>query len=97
MNSISIKKSIVFDKNDILSLSYQCSKVPGKKKLFKVNAGVLIFEEPFIILSMQDVSSEKEINTLKKQSNATDVIYLRGINEMREKIVKLITFIEYKF
>lgn len=46
------------ESNDVLKVKYESSLQPSKTKLFKVNVGVLVFEEPFIILSMQDVSSE---------------------------------------
>jgi len=46
------------ESNDVLKVRYESSLQPSKIKLFKVNVGVLVFEEPFIILSMQDVSSE---------------------------------------
>jgi len=46
------------ESNDVLKVRYENSLQPSKTKVFKVNVGVLVFEEPFIILSMQDVSSE---------------------------------------
>jgi len=46
------------ERKDVLRVRYESSLQPEKRKLFKVNVGVLVFEEPFIILSMQDVSSE---------------------------------------
>jgi len=46
------------ERKDVLRVRYESSLQPEKRRLFKVNVGVLVFEEPFIILSMQDVSSE---------------------------------------
>lgn len=55
----------------------------GNIKKYKIKAGTLIFEEPFIILSMQDVSSNSNLSNLRIKSTTNDLIYLKSINEIR--------------
>ncbi|EAR87324.2 transmembrane protein, putative (macronuclear) [Tetrahymena thermophila SB210] len=83
--------SIKYAKHDVLYVTYENPKCQGEIKRMKIKAGTLELDYPFIILSMQDVSSQTNLSNLKIKSTKNDLIYIKSINEIRDKVVKIIS------
>ncbi|KAL4496666.1 hypothetical protein ABPG73_011632 [Tetrahymena malaccensis] len=83
--------SIKYAKHDVLYVTYENPKQQGEIKRMKIKAGTLELDCPFIILSMQDVSSQTNLSNLKIKSTKNDLIYIKSINEIRDKVVKIIS------
>ncbi|KAL4463040.1 hypothetical protein ABPG72_002923 [Tetrahymena utriculariae] len=87
--------SINQSKHDVLYVTYENPKRQGELKRMKIKAGTLELDCPFIILSMQDVSSQTNLSNLKIKSTKNDLIYIKSINEIRDKVVKIISQIAF--